>query len=181
MADCMGFVCLHVCICVLFILWNASTDSFSLEVFSNRKTTAPKWEMRRWFWSIFSCHDTTVRMCVYVYRFQRWCIILHLIRYTFHIILQYVWTGKFGFSVATLSLPLALHSWLFCLFPMDWGQRNKPSHHRPVLRVTISLSLPFPPSSFIRSLILLLSSIYLFFFGVFVLFFGLPSTISGIN
>lgn len=164
------------CCCVLFVLWNASTDSFSMKVSSNRKTTAPKWEMRRWFWPISSCHDASVRVCVCVMCIDSNDDVLFFTLFdTLFTSYFNAWTEKFGFSVAALSRCCSpFLGVLFVSYELD--HRNKPSYHRPVLRVTFALSLLF---SFVRWYCCCLQFIY--FFGVFVLFFGLPSIISGIN
>lgn len=181
--DCMGCVSLHVCVCVgavVVVVYFSYFETLQRIHFRWKfpQIEKPQHLNERWdvdfspFYPVMMLQFVCV--CVMCIDSNDDVLFFTLFDTLFTSYFN-AWTEKFGFSVAALSRCCSpFLGVLFVSYELD--HRNKPSYHRPVLRVTFALSLLF---SFVRWYCCCLQFIY--FFGVFVLFFGLPSIISGIN
>lgn len=178
--DYMGCVGLHVCVCVIVVYFSYFETLHRIHSrwkFSQieKPHTAPKWEMRRWFWHIFSCHDG-YSSCMY--RFNDDVLFFTFFSCSIH-------SSSSWFRVRCTSREnlffflLSIFLFLFCLFPMNWTNKM---YRRIIDHQFYGLySLFF---LLVRWYCCCLQFIFLFFFDsvcVWVLIFRLPSIISGIN
>lgn len=169
--DCMGCVSLHVCVCVVYFSYFETLQRIHFR-WKFSQIEKPQHLNERWDVDFGPFSPVMMLQFVCEYRFQRWCIILHLTRYNFHIILQCINRENRFFCCRTLSLSFS--GYFVCFL---WIGPTK----QTIASSTSFTGYIFSPSIFICALILLLSSIYLFFWCVCAIFRALPSIISGIN